>query len=199
MAWALPLRTAPRPKLAVNSALASSAPLRSARALIWRCKQKSRGRMIGRATPYSVPPSRCCRPQASSSAARLRRLISPLYQQAESCALPIIGHCSPSSTANLPHTRRLTAARGLSVTAGELPASQGRPALVRPVPLNSDRPNFQIRTEASELRPYPAPRSLGWATRAAGVLQRARLRVQPQRLRQCGFRLALGGTNSGLR
>src|SRR5262249_5202647 len=180
---------APRPTLAVNSARASSAPLRSARAL-WRCVQKSRGRMIGGATPYSLPPSRCCRPQASSSAARLRPLISPLYQQAESCALPTAGHCSPSSTANLPHTRRLTAARGLT---------QGRPALVRPVPLNSDRPNFQIRTEASELRPYPAPRSLGWATRAAGVLQRARLRVQPQRLRQCGFRLALGGTNSGLR
>src|SRR5215472_17307841 len=131
MAWALPLRTAPRPKLAVNSALASSAPLRSARALIWRCKQKSRGRMIGRATPYSLPPSRCCRPQASSSAARLRRLISPLYQQAESCALPTGGHCSASSTANLPHIRRLTAARGLSVTAGERVTSQGRLALVR--------------------------------------------------------------------
>src|SRR5262249_45114069 len=129
MAWALPLRAAPRPKLAVNSALASSAPLRSARALIWRCKQKSRGRMIGRATPYSLPPSRCCRPQACSSAARLRRLISPLYQQAESCALPTGGHCSPSSTANLPHTRRLTAARGLSVTVGELVTSQGRPSV----------------------------------------------------------------------
>src|SRR5215472_4144193 len=51
MAWALPLRAAPRPKLAVNSALASSAPLRSARALIWRCKQKSRGRMIGMSDP----------------------------------------------------------------------------------------------------------------------------------------------------
>src|SRR5262249_38733394 len=63
--------------------------------------------------------------------ARLRRLISPLYQQAESCALPTAGHCSPSSTANLPHTRRLTAARELSVTAGELVTSQGRPALVR--------------------------------------------------------------------
>src|SRR5262249_30205676 len=131
-------------------------------------------------------------------AARLRRLISPLYQQAERCALPTGGHCSPSSTANLPHTRRLTAARGLSVTAGELPTSQGRPALVRPVPLNSDRPNFQIRTEASELSPYPAPRSPGLG-HSRGRSSPEGLRVQRQRLRQCGFRLALGGTNSGPR
>src|SRR5262245_1004238 len=71
-----------------------------------------------------------------------RRALAPFEQRwtvwgggygatSRSCALPTGGHCSPSSTANLPHTRRLTAARGLSVTAGELVTSQGRPALVR--------------------------------------------------------------------